>query len=219
MLLDWLVTGHVIDVNPAHAVRGPKYVVKKGKTPVLTADDARTLLDSIPIVKAAAEDGAAAAARSMTFPVNHNLWSLPGRIYCCGRYRRRCRRLSVSNESTQVSVLTEKPMHQQDAYRMIQRRAKAAGIETKIGNHTFRATDITAYLKDSGKLEVAQPYRQSWIHESTWTTKLYDRRRDGSPLPFFGFAAPAQQPKNAGAVSYTPQPKSGGLERFSSFAE
>jgi hypothetical protein len=47
-------------------------------------------------------------------------------------------------------------MHQQDAYRMIQRRAKAAGIETKIGNHTFRATDITAYLKDSGKLEVAQ---------------------------------------------------------------
>jgi integrase len=53
-------------------------------------------------------------------------------------------------------VLTEKPMHQQDAYRMIQRRAKAAGIETKIGNHTFRATGITAYLKNSGKLEVAQ---------------------------------------------------------------
>jgi site-specific recombinase XerC len=57
--LDWLVTGHVIDVNPAHAVRGPKYVVKKGKTPVLAADEARTLLDSIPIVKAVAEDGAA----------------------------------------------------------------------------------------------------------------------------------------------------------------
>ena len=57
MLFDWLVTGHVIDVNPAHAVRGPKYVVKKGKTPVLTADEARTLLDSIPITKPAAEDG------------------------------------------------------------------------------------------------------------------------------------------------------------------
>jgi hypothetical protein len=40
MLLDWLVTGHVIDVNPAHAVRGPKYVVKKGKTPVLAAAEA-----------------------------------------------------------------------------------------------------------------------------------------------------------------------------------
>ena len=57
MLFDWLVTGHVIDVNPAHAVRGPKYVVKKGKTPVLTADEARTLLDSIPIVKTADENG------------------------------------------------------------------------------------------------------------------------------------------------------------------
>ena len=49
MLFDWLVTGHVIDVNPAHAVRGPKYVVKKGKTPVLNAEEARALLDSIDI--------------------------------------------------------------------------------------------------------------------------------------------------------------------------
>jgi site-specific recombinase XerC len=47
MLFDWLVTGHVIEVNPAHAVRGPKHVVKKGKTPVLASDEARTLLDSI----------------------------------------------------------------------------------------------------------------------------------------------------------------------------
>src|SRR5712691_8070723 len=35
MLFDWLVLGHVLEVNPAHAVRGPKYVVRKGKTPVL----------------------------------------------------------------------------------------------------------------------------------------------------------------------------------------
>jgi site-specific recombinase XerC len=47
MLFDWLVTGHIIEVNPAHAVRGPKYVVKKGKTPVLNADEARALLDAI----------------------------------------------------------------------------------------------------------------------------------------------------------------------------
>ena len=51
MLFDWLVTGHVLDVNPAHAVRGPKYVVKKGKTPVLTAEEARELLDSIKTVR------------------------------------------------------------------------------------------------------------------------------------------------------------------------
>src|SRR6266571_4796001 len=41
MLFDWLVTGHVLDTNPAYAVRGPKYVVTKGKTPVLTAEEAR----------------------------------------------------------------------------------------------------------------------------------------------------------------------------------
>jgi len=57
MLFDWLVIGHVIDVNPAHAVRGPKYVVKKGKTPVLTAEEARELLDSIPIERNTARDG------------------------------------------------------------------------------------------------------------------------------------------------------------------
>jgi integrase/recombinase XerD len=50
MLFDWLVTGHVLEVNPAHAVRGPKYVVKKGKTPVLTIDEARALLNSIAVV-------------------------------------------------------------------------------------------------------------------------------------------------------------------------
>src|ERR1700681_2452633 len=47
MCFDWLVTGGVLTVNPAHAVRGPKHVVKRGKTPVLTTDQARLLLDSI----------------------------------------------------------------------------------------------------------------------------------------------------------------------------
>src|SRR5437773_9450011 len=47
MLFDWLVLGHIVDVNPASSVRGPKHVVHRGKTPVLKADQARTLLDSI----------------------------------------------------------------------------------------------------------------------------------------------------------------------------
>lgn len=47
MLFDWLVTGGILATNPAHAVRGPKHVVKRGKTPVLTGDEARALLDSI----------------------------------------------------------------------------------------------------------------------------------------------------------------------------
>ena len=32
MLFDWLVTGRIIAVNPAHAIRGPKHSVKTGKT-------------------------------------------------------------------------------------------------------------------------------------------------------------------------------------------
>ena len=47
MLFDWLVTGQVLATNPAHAVREPKHVVKRGKTPILTTDQARELLDSI----------------------------------------------------------------------------------------------------------------------------------------------------------------------------
>jgi integrase/recombinase XerD len=47
MLFDWLVVGQVLAVNPAAAVRGPKYVVRTGKTPVLAAPEARQLLDSI----------------------------------------------------------------------------------------------------------------------------------------------------------------------------
>src|SRR5439155_11216339 len=47
MLFDFLVVGQIVAINPAHAVRGPKHVVKRGKTPVLTGDEARALLDSI----------------------------------------------------------------------------------------------------------------------------------------------------------------------------
>ena len=58
---------------------------------------------------------------------------------------------------------------------MIGRRAKAAGIKTKLGCHTFRATGITIYLTNGGDLEKAQ---QMAVHESPRTTKLYDRRSD-----------------------------------------
>jgi integrase/recombinase XerD len=49
MMFDWMVAGGVLAVNPAFAVRGPKYVIKKGKTPVLTPDEARLLLNSIDV--------------------------------------------------------------------------------------------------------------------------------------------------------------------------
>jgi site-specific recombinase XerC len=44
MLFDWLVVSQVVPVNPASSVRGPKHVVKKGKTPVLSAQEARVLI-------------------------------------------------------------------------------------------------------------------------------------------------------------------------------
>ena len=71
--------------------------------------------------------------------------------------------------------IIERLMTQADVYRMIGRRALAAGIQTRIGCHSFRATGITEYLKNGGKLEVAQ---QMANHESARTTGLYDRRND-----------------------------------------
>jgi site-specific recombinase XerD len=71
--------------------------------------------------------------------------------------------------------LTATPLPQANAHAMIRRRAAGAGIETKIGNHTFRATGITAYLKNGGQLETAAAMAN---HSSTRTTQLYDRRSD-----------------------------------------
>src|SRR6202050_2090827 len=47
MLFDWLGTGGILATNPATSVRGPKHVIKRGKTPVLTTDQARVLIESI----------------------------------------------------------------------------------------------------------------------------------------------------------------------------
>src|SRR5919205_2651852 len=74
-----------------------------------------------------------------------------------------------------TGLLTTMPLPQANAYAMVQRRARAAGIATRIGNHTFRATGITAYLKNGGTLEKAAAMAN---HASTRTTQLYDRRQD-----------------------------------------
>jgi site-specific recombinase XerD len=62
-----------------------------------------------------------------------------------------------------------------NAYAMVRRRAKSAGLATKIGNHTFRASGITIYLQNGGTLELAARMAN---HASTRTTQLYDRRAD-----------------------------------------
>lgn len=71
--------------------------------------------------------------------------------------------------------LSANALPQANAHAMVRRRALAAGIKTPIGNHTFRATGITAYLKNGGTLENAAAMAN---HASTRTTQLYDRRRD-----------------------------------------
>ena len=75
--------------------------------------------------------------------------------------------------SRATGQLTGNPLPQANAYAMIQRRAKAPGITTRVGNHTFRATGVTAYRKNGGTLEKAA---QMANHASTRTTQLYDRR-------------------------------------------
>jgi site-specific recombinase XerD len=49
MLFDYLVTGHIVEFNPAHAVQAPRYSAREGKTPILSAAEARQLLDSIDV--------------------------------------------------------------------------------------------------------------------------------------------------------------------------
>ena len=46
---DWLVSGGVIEVNPAGSVKGPAHVVRQGKTPLLDAEQTRRLLDPFPL--------------------------------------------------------------------------------------------------------------------------------------------------------------------------
>jgi site-specific recombinase XerD len=73
-----------------------------------------------------------------------------------------------------TGVLTETRMTQQDAWGMLQRRARKAGITTQICNHSWRATGITNFLENRGAIEMAQ-YMVG--HADPRTTKLYDRRR------------------------------------------
>ena len=71
--------------------------------------------------------------------------------------------------------LSDRPMLRGDVWSMVRRRAADAGIETAIGCHTFRATGITDYLTNGGRIEVAQRMAG---HSNAKTTGLYDRRSD-----------------------------------------
>jgi site-specific recombinase XerD len=211
MLFDWLVVGQVVPFNPASSVRGPRYTAKKGKTPVLSAEEARELLDSIDtssvvglrdraliglMVYTFARVGAATGmdvedwyfqgrrwwvrlhekgGKRHEMPAHHNLEEyMAAYLEAAGIAGKKGTPLFRTAKG-KTQLLTERRITQPEVYLMIRRRASGAGIKTLIGCHTFRATGITAYLKNGGKLEVAQ---QMAAHESARTTGLYDRRGD-----------------------------------------
>jgi integrase/recombinase XerD len=213
MLFDWLVVGHVLDHNPAHAVRGPKYSQKKGKTPVLDRDEARLLLAAIDTGSVTGlRDRALVGTMIYTFArVGAVLQMNVGDYFTQGRrgwvrlhekggkeHEAPCHHkleayldeyiaaagIAANKDAplfptTGRSTGTPHRMTQQDAYRMVERYAKRAGIKTKIGNHTLRATGITDYLKSDGSLSKA---RKMANHADTRTTQLYDRRSDTASL-------------------------------------
>jgi site-specific recombinase XerD len=224
MLFDWLVTGHVVETNPAHAVRGPKHVVSKGLTPVLDAEETKRILDSIPVTRGGSgqneevgtpnliglRDRALIGAMFFTFarvgavvamsvedyypqgkrwwlrlqekggkqhdmPAHHTLEAyLDEYVKAAGIESDPKAPLFRSAPGTGTE-LSRKPLSTADVWRMVRRRAKLAGIQTKIGCHSFRATGITNYLEHDGTLEKAQ---QMAAHASPRTTKLYDRTND-----------------------------------------
>lgn len=212
MMFDWLVVGQVVPSNPAMSVRGPKHVVKTGKTPVLDGSAWRKLLASIPdltlrdmrdraliatLTYSFARIGAALKMRvadlsprgagwsirlqekggkQHVMPCHHALAeALRAYIDVAGLTKDRKGWLFRTARGHDGSALSDKPMSQPDAWRMIRRRAAAAGIAEAIGCHTFRATGITTYLANGGTLEHAQ---EMAAHESPRTTKLYDRTKD-----------------------------------------
>ena len=212
MLCDWLVVGQVIPANPASSVRGPKHVVKTGKTPVLDGAEWRRLIDAIPtesvrdlrdraliatLTYSFARIGAALAMRVEDLRPQGAGWVLRlhekgGKHHVMPAHHALAEALHIYIETAGIGadrkgwlfrtakghspdVLAERPLRQVDGWRMIRRRALAAGIATPLGNHSFRATGITAYLLNGGTLEHAQTMA---AHESPRTTKLYDRTKD-----------------------------------------
>ncbi len=190
-------------------MRGPKYSIRKGKTPVLESEDARALLISIDNgTLTGVRDRALIATMVYTFARVSAVLQMNVRDYF-SQGRRGWMRLHEKGgkeheaachhkletyldeylaasgfaddldgplfRSTGRKTGIPQRLAQSDAYLMIERRSRQAGIKTKIGNHSMRGTGITAYLANGGTLEKAQAMAN---HSSPRTTKLYDRTSD-----------------------------------------
>jgi site-specific recombinase XerD len=210
-LFDWLVVGQVVPSNPASVVRGPNHVVKRGRTSVLSREEAHALFESIPtdtvvglrdrallgvLIYSFARISAVLSMRVEDYypqgkrwwlrlhekggkrhdmPAHHTLEEYMDTYIQAAGIATEKKRPLFRTARGKTGGLSDRPLPRANAYHMIRRRAKAAGIETPMGCHTFRATGITLYLLNGGSLEKAQMMA---AHESPRTTKLYDRTND-----------------------------------------
>ncbi|MFC1758594.1 tyrosine-type recombinase/integrase [Planctomycetota bacterium] len=235
MLFDWMVIQQIVPRNPAAAVRGPKIVIRKGKTPVFDEAGAKEFFASF-------ENRATEEAREMhvvelrdrafcavmtyamprvssvcgmlneDFYLNGTTWwlrfshgkggvhhempahhklveylhayldaaSTAGLPDVAGRAKAGEKKgLLFRSTRGQTRLLTERPLRRQNALDMVKRRAKDAGIQMNICNHTFRGSGITNYMKNGGSLKKA---RDMAAHADTRTTMLYDHSGDQATL-------------------------------------
>ena len=207
--------GGTLDTNPATSVQRPRHVVRVGRTPVLSDDQARTLLDSISIDKVAGlRDRALIATMLYTFGrvgaviamdvedyrlSNHQrtflLHEKGGKEHHVPAHHRLVEYLGEYMDATGLWHSPKSPlfqavditksrlkgtrMNRQIVFQMVRRRARRAGLPPSINCHSFRATGITNYLSNGGSLEDA---RAIAAHESSQTTRLYDRTGDSITL-------------------------------------
>ncbi len=200
-LFDYLVTGGVLHFNPAASVRGPKVVVRKGKTRPLTPDQARALLASIDtstivglrdraligimlngfarisaVLGATVGDDLGEVLRLREKGGKHH--DLPLNTKARAYLTAYIEAAGIAGEKKgplfravdRSRRLTDRPLHRNDAWAMVKRRAKKAGLPEAVTNHTFRATGITAYRENGGSLARAQAIA---AHANPRTTAMY----------------------------------------------
>jgi integrase/recombinase XerD len=211
---DWLVTGGMLEVNPAASVRGPTCVIKKGKTPVLDTEQTRALLEAIDtdtivglrdraligaMVYSFARVSAIIGMRVEDYYPNGKRWwfrlhEKGGKFHEVPTHHKAEEYMDAYLKAAGLGAdlkgplirtvnrerqLMKRPMHRNDAIRMIKRRSRGLNLPPGICCHPFRATGITAYLENGGTIEHAQAIA---AHESPRTTKLYDRTGDAITL-------------------------------------
>ena len=165
-------------------MRGPKHVVTKGATPVLSPADARKLLETIDTgALAGLRDGQRSrgwlrlhgkGGKRHDVPAHHRVAAaLDACVEAGGLEEPKAALFQTVDPAGRR--LTGRALDRRLVLAMIKRRAAAAGLPPSTCCHTFRATGITAYLSNGGTLERAQ---QIAGHASPKTTKLYDRTAD-----------------------------------------